>query len=293
MGNHYIANGNNAHIDTMGFMEGLKERIVTELSLGTTDNIANFRASRRAEIYQYIYDDALSYSNSMPDKPSDDANVCRFLSPEKFLWLIDQKSILLSSPRSFDDDLDCALHGDFNDAILQCLPELLSKFSIELNPELICNEWGSFERRRRGDWLISCWTNLTNHKDDKLIWYKYANGPCGAGIMAKYRDLHEAIQSQIGPLSQNGVLSAGAVSYKPQVSKLLPFNKRNGFRGEQEVRFAIHGFEYERPVRVDLHDRFFELFDLRISEDSPQYHQKALTNLWIKAGGDPDGIEVG
>lgn len=293
MGDQYIPDGNNAHIDTRSFVEDLKERILSELSWGVTDNIADFRFSRRGEIYQYVYDRALSISNSAPDQPSDDADVCRFLSAEKFLWLIEQKSILFSSPRAFDDNLDCALHDDFNDAILQCLPELLKQFSIVMAPEIIYDEWISFERRRRDDWLISCWTNLKNHKDDKLIWYKYANGPLGVGITAKYGELRDALQDPVRVFTRNETLTAGSVNYDPRVNKFLPFNKRNGFRSEQEVRFAIHAFEYDKPVQVGLSDRFFELFNLRISEDSPQHHKAALHSVWINAGGNPDGINEG
>lgn len=291
--NHYLPNANNAHIDTSVFVRDLKKRIVEEVTLGTTDNIASFRGSRRAEIYQYIYDYALSCSNSAPEEPTDDAIVCRFLTPEKFLWLIDRRSILLSSPRSFDDDHDCALHDDFNNAILRCLPEVLDQFSCNENSTLVCEEWASFERRRRGDWLISCWTNLTEHKDDKLIWYKYANGPFGVGITARYGDLRDALHRPIGLYSRDQKLAAGSVNYNPQNSKLLPFNKRNGFRGEKEIRFAIQGYEYQKPVEITLSDTFFELFNLRVSEDSPEHHKLAVKKFWVTAGGNPDCIEEG
>jgi len=292
---HYMPNVDNAHIDTGDFVEELKRRVQeVGIGLGISDRTEEFQVARRSETFQVIYNCAQSRANVTPDEPSDDAMVCRFLSPEKFLWFIDQKSIPFSSPRSFDDDLDCALHEDINDAILSNLSFLLKRNSGEASlDETPFEAWASFERSRRDDWLISCWTNLSDHKDDKLIWYKYANGQFGAGITARYGELRDVLQNRIGKYDRDGKLKCGSVNYDPKVANWLPFNKRSGFKGEKEVRFAMRDFHFRQFVAADLSDCFSELFGLRLSEDSPRHHQEALKNLWVAAGGKPERINEG
>lgn len=141
--------------------------------------------------------------------------------------------------------------------------------------------------------MISCWTNITHHKDDKLIWYKYAGGLFGAGITAEYGLLRDALKDRIGELSLDGHLICGSVNYDSRVNKLPPFNKRSGFRGENEVRFAMRHVQYGRFVAAELSEKFLKLFGLRLSEDSPEHHKDALKKLWVAAGGNPDRITEG
>lgn len=291
--NHYVPNPNNAHIDTEAFEEELDKRVREGIGVGEVDTISAFRDTKRNSIYGIIYDCALSYSNGMPEQLSDDALVCRFLSPEKFLWLIDQKCIPFSSPRRFDDDRDCAIHEDLNAAILQKLTGHLKENLCEADHDTNCVEWASFERSRRDDWLISCWNNLSEHKDDKLIWFKYTNGPIGAAITARYGKLRDALIDRVSNYDRDGKVTFGSVNYDPRINKLPPFNKRRGFSGEKEVRFVLRDSQFRRFVVADLSDVFFELFNLRYSEDAPRHHKSALEKMWIEAGGDPDGINEG
>lgn len=102
---HYIPNAHNAHLDTEDFVDELENRVLEGIGIDSVDHIDAFRTNLRKETFEAIYNCALSFSNTAPNEPPDDALVCRFLSPEKFLWLVCQKSIPFSSPRTFDDDL--------------------------------------------------------------------------------------------------------------------------------------------------------------------------------------------
>ena len=78
------------------------------------------------------------------------------------------------------------------------------------------------------------------------------------------------------------------MNYDPRMMKLLPFNKRPGFGGESEVRFALR--TPENYIRADVGGDFFRTFGLRLSLDSPTHHHSAVRHLWVEAGGSVDNI---
>lgn len=296
---HYIPDPMNAHVNTRAFIEGVRKRIAESAGLPLRDTTADFHAARRSDIFQTIYDYTHSLASDDIEEPENDDLVCRYLSPEKFLWFLGQKSISFARPSFFDDDFDCALHADWNDAILVNLRSLVTQNSGDIPRsraeeatfiQTINAEWESFERTRRQDWLISCWTKLSNHHDDKLIWYKYAGGPFGVGITARYGELRSLIRDQIESLDRDENVRSGLVSYDPRVIKALPFNKRPGFSGEREVRFALR--TPGKYISVDVKEDFADLFRLRLSDDAPPHHHGVVRNLWVQAGGHVDAIHT-
>jgi hypothetical protein len=231
------------------------------------------------------------------DEPDNDDLLCRYLSPEKFLWFIGEKKFHLSRPDEFDDQAECALHVDYQIAIERNLGSFVERFCGPLtgSPERqktfltgIRGEWRKFERARRNDWLISCWTRITQHYDDKLLSFKYTGGRFGVGITARYGALKRLFE-KAARFDRGRELWAGYVNYKPTVMKAAPFNKRPGFKSESEVRFAVRALPW---VETDVPAGPLKQFGLRLSTDSPPHHHEAVLQLWRKAGGDVDNIHI-
>ena len=64
-------------------------------------------------------------------------------------------------------------------------------------------EWHVYERARRNDWLISCWTKITENYDDKLIAFKYSGDRFGVGVTIRYGALKRLFQDQLASLDRD------------------------------------------------------------------------------------------
>lgn len=296
---HYVPDLQNAHINTKPLVEELMRRLA-RTPISESDTRKDVYPALRHVRYQVIYDylDSVASDASL-DEPADDDLVCRYLSPEKFMWLLEQRSIYFSRPASFDDDHDCALHEDHNLAVEENLLDLLGRSfgmptmsddKLAFFHQMVLREWAGYERSRRQDWLISSWTRITEQDDDKLLLHKYAGGRYGVGITARYGELKRVLQDQLARFDRDGRLRCGLVNYDKTRVKALPFNKRRGFKGEHEVRFAFRS--PGNYIQADVKDWMPDLFNLRLSADSPDHHHGVVRSLWVAAGGDLAGIHV-
>ncbi len=230
-------------------------------------------------IYRLVYE-AVGFD---PNQPHDNAIVCRFLTPEKFLWFLHSKAIYFGRVDGFDDPLDCAVPEAYASAV--------AKFYLERKCAPVM--WEHHADAQRSSWLISCW-NEVDGPDNDLLWHKYARGPLGVGITVKYGVLREALERGLRGVADDTVsvsgVTSGYVAYEPPLI-YLPFNKRHRYRNEQEVRF-VADVELLASHQVSV-DGIFSEFGIRFSPDSPRHHRDAIANLWRNCGGADNVVVAG
>lgn len=265
---HYIANANNAHIDTSDFESELHELFDTPIG----------RDLSHAELYSKIHDLIETKISISPDEPSDDRLICRYLSPTKFLWFISEIEIFFGRASNFDDARDSAIPEDYN----RCVQHYLMKRNVT------SSAWDEHVRRVQSLWLVSCWTEITDHHDDHLLWHKYAGGDYGVGITMRYGILRDLFQRELGDDPDTEGLFAGYVSYE-QPLKIAPFNKRRIFRNEKEIRFTSRT-DILNNKRIGIAELKSEIA-LRISPEASLSHREAIRDIWLRLGG-KDRIHV-
>ena len=265
MADHYVP-GPNAHLDTHWLQKQLEL-----LSDGATR-----RDLDDMELEGKIYGIIEAVLQREPQQPEPEAIVCRFLDVEKFLWFATSRSIYFGRVSGFDDSHDCALPRDYHDTVQ----------AFYLNRDCPPLGWDTLVNDLRRDWLISCWTLISNSYDDYLLWHRYAGGSHGIGITIPYgaiRDsLARGLENAGDDLSQVRDMHSGLVAYKAPL-RLIPFNKRRIFENEKELRFVAK-LDYRDSVTVDVSDIFKE-FRLRFSPDVPWFHKQAMESIWKSCGG--------
>lgn len=265
---HYIPNPDNAHIDTRDF-----ESEVCQLLAGvdSTGGVAQYS-------YDRIHDLVVSKVSCAPNETSDGQLICRYLSPIKFLWFVSQISAYFGAASNFNDKSDSIIPTDYHNAVLGKL----------YRAQLDRSAWDRHIRDERSRWLVSCWTKLDDYNDDNLLWHSYADGALGVGVTVQYgvlRDyLRQAVTKEVGVSG----FYCGEVAYQSPF-RVAPFNKRNIFRNEKEVRFATHSTS-RTSLSIDIADIKSEL-GLRLSAESPVVHRDAIEVIWRKFGGS-DEIHV-
>lgn len=265
---HYIADANNAHIDTSEFESELDELFGKPIEQGLS----------YAELYSKIHDLIEAKVSISPNEPSDDQIICRYLSPTKFLWFISEMEIFFGRASNFDDARDSTVPEDYN----RCVQHYLMKRNV------ISSAWVEHVRRVQSLWLVSCWTEITDHHDDHLLWHKYAGGDYGVGITMRYGILRDLFRRESGDDSNTEGLFAGYVSYE-QPLKIAPFNKRRIFRNEKEIRFASRSDTLNNK-RIRIAELKSEI-GLRISPEASLSHREAIRDIWLRLGGE-DRIHV-
>ena len=263
---HYIPDIHNAHIDTRDFESDLES-----LAQGLTGPELD-----RANLWSRVHDLVMSRLSGEIEQPSDEALICRYLSPTKFLWFIRAFEIYFGSASAFEDKADCGVPQDYN----HCVQQFFLKRGV------LPIAWDDHAEKFRADWLVSSWTELTDHHDDYLLWQRYAGGPYGVGITIQYCHLNEFLKREFRnqetdklPLTD---FTSGKVSYGAPL-RIPPFSKRRIFRNEKEIRFVCRGFALAAvPISIaSLKERL----GLRFSPDAPRYHIDAVLKTWIKFGG--------
>ena len=252
---HYIPNSLNAHIDTGQFTNELTRNLDPEV-IDTYARIEN------------IYWRSFSWTSVKPEQPSDDALICRYLSPKKFLKFVSDREIYFPTSTMFADPLECTFHPDYDDAIKQVLT------SYEINDF----DWTQFVNLKKAEWNVSCWTLLDSYYDDHLLWSAYSEGSAGVGITIRYGTLRKYLEDVVSTLDVDGQLQCGRVSYSDL--KILPFNKHPIFRSENEIRFAFRHFA-PGPKGIDMTFIRNE-FGLRVSPTASTQDFNSVRKIWRK-----------
>lgn len=265
---HYIADPNNAHLDTSEFERELN--VLCGNSIGEDLSCAQF--------FPKIYDLIQEKFFTSPDEPGDEQLICRYLSPTKFLWFIAEMEIFFGRASEFDDARDSSIPEDYN----RCVQSFLMKRNV------MSDAWNEHTRRMQSLWLVSCWTEITNHHDDHLLWHKYAEGNYGVGITMHYGILRDLFRKALEDDKKTEGLLSGYVSYEPPL-KIAPFNKRRIFRNEKEVRFVSRtdGLNFKRVGISELKSQI----GLRLSPESSFTHREAIRAAWMRFGGE-DRIHI-
>lgn len=265
---HYIADPNNAHLDTSEFERELN--VLCGSSIGEDLSCAQF--------FPKIYDLIQEKIFTSPDEPSDEQLICRYLSPTKFLWFIAEMEIFFGRASEFDDARDSSIPEDYN----RCVQSFLTKRNV------MSDAWNEHTRRMQSLWLVSCWTEITNRHDDHLLWHKYAEGNYGVGITMHYGILRDLFRKALEDDKKTEGLLSGYVSYEAPL-KIAPFNKRRIFRNEKEVRFVSRtgGLNFKRVGISELKSQI----GLRLSPESSIIHREAIRAAWMRFGGE-DRIHI-
>lgn len=264
---NYVA-GQNAHIDTKEFEDKLE--MLSEGAEG--DELYDM------DFQEIAYRELLKILNQPPRPVSSDTVICRYLTPEKFLWFLGSKAIYFGRVGAFDDAHDCGVPEDYHLAV--------SKFYALKKADFEAFEY--YVDDIRHEWLISCWTEISDKVDDYLLWHRYAEGPLGVGITIQYGQLHEAIHEGLRNKTEESRIEnvmSGYVEYGGPL-KATPFNKRRMFRNEREVRFVAQS-EWLPHVSLSISD-IFSSFGLRFSPDVPKHHMSVIVDVWQKYGGSDD-----
>lgn len=257
---HYIANPENAHIDTSDFAEKLREKLST------------LQEAPEMEIYECAYDHVFRCTNVAPPQPEETDLVCRYLTPAKLLRFLDSRLLSFPIVTQFADRWECAIPDAYNNAILDVLEKL----------DRPKGSWPKYVKTKAAEWNVSCWTKLEKHFDDHLMWDAYADGANGIGITIRYGHLKAHLTKAAKEFDVDGQLQSGLVNYK--TLSLLPFNKHHMFRNENEVRFAFRCFQ---PGATNISiDEIFSLFGVRISPAATQDHHDMMRRLWLLYGGE-------
>jgi hypothetical protein len=260
--NHYIPDQLNAHIDTREFENELNE-LFGSLRSNELDD---------ANLWPDIYENIISRINSELSEPNEDDLICRYFTPAKFLWFAHQNTIYFGSAKNFEDRRDSDIPEDYNNSVQKTL----------LERDVIPLFWDDYLERMRSRWLVSCWTSLDNHHDDYLLWHRYAGSELGVGIVITYGKLKTILETECRKDEEVKLFQCGRVGYKHPLH-LPPFNKRNIFRNEKEIRFVCKT-ELLSSKSIDV-SSLKETFSLRFSPDAPRAHIDSVREVWKKIGG--------
>lgn len=259
---HYIANPNNAHICTSAFESEVRQLLAGAAS---TDGVAQYSCDR-------IHDLVESKILCAPKEPDDVQLICRYLSPIKFLWFISKMSVYFGAASKFKDQNDSVIPMDYRNAVL-----------IQLNRAgLDCAPWDRHIRAQQSQWLVSCWTKLDGPYDDNLLWHSYADGALGVGVTVRYGVLRDFLTQAVKKEVDVTGFYSGEIAYESPL-RVAPFNKRNIFRNEKEIRFATRSIS-RSSLSVDIATIKSE-FGLRLSPESPIAHHDAVKDIWLRFGG--------
>lgn len=265
---HYIPDAHNAHIDTQAF-----EAELETLAQGRTAS-----ALDQPNLWPRIHDLVMDRIAGPIEQPSHETLICRYLSTTKFLWLLPELNLYFGSACEFEDRTDCGVPADYD----HCVQRFL------LQRDVTPIGWDECAERFRSRWLVSSWTELTDHYDDHLLWHRYAGGSSGVGVTIRYGDLNELLRRESDRLNLTDFTS-GRVAYGSPL-RIPPFSKRRIFRNEKEIRFVCRG-ETLAAVSISiaaLKDRL----GLRFSPDASHGHIDAVRATWIKWGGS-DKYQIG
>lgn len=264
----YIADAQNAHVDTRAF-----EAELEELAQGLTG-----RALDEADLWSRVHELVMECLSGPIEQPSNETLICRYLSPTKFLWFLPQFHLYFGSASGFEDKADCGVPTDYNHAV--------QAFFAQRDVTPI--GWDEYSEQCRSRWLVSSWTELTDHYDDHLLWHRYAGGPSGVGVTIRYGDLYQFLSRESGRLNLTE-FDAGRVAYGSPL-RIPPFSKRRNFRNEKEVRFVCRG-EVLAAVSISISSLRGRI-RLRFSPDASRAHIDAVMETWIKWGGS-EGYQIG
>ena len=265
---HYIPDGQNAHIDTSDF-----ERELEDLA----GPLHGWELDEK-ELWPAIHDRVMGRISNPPDEPPDDALICRYLTPAKFLWFVSQMTAYFGRASGFEDRSDCSLPDDY----YSCVQRFF------MDREVVPIEWDDHADRMRSRWLISCWTELNDHHDDYLLWHRYAGGPLGVGVSLRYGVLRDQLRAACDSASHVESFLSGYVSYRFPL-RFPPFNKRRIFRNEKEIRFACRT-DVLASISPSV-DTLKEHMGLRFSPDAPREHVESVMATWLRWGG-PERFQI-
>lgn len=265
---HYVANPNNAHLDT----SELEGELNSLFGMRTGQDLDN--AAPWPSIHQLIE----TKVSDAPNEPSDDQLICRYLSPIKFLWFLSQKAIFFGRADGFDDAHDSVIPEDYN----RCVQSFLMKKNVKPIA------WDEHVRQMQSRWLVSCWTEITDHHDDNLLSHRYAGGKDGVGITIRYGKLRDLFKKSLEADQNTEGFYAGYVSYEHPL-KVAPFNKRRIFRNEKEIRF-VSRTDILAHKQIGIAALISEI-GLRISPEASSEHHDAIRDLWLRSDGE-DRIHI-
>ena len=259
---HYVPDNQNAHIDTREFEKELNELFGTLSGNGLDE----------ANLWSDIYENIISKINTRLAEPNDDDLICRYFTPAKFLWFAHQTAIYLGSANDFEDKRDSDIPDDYK----HCIQKVLFERGV------IPLAWDDYLDRMRSHWLVSCWTSLDNHHDDYLLWHRYAGSQLGVGVVITYGELKNLLKAECLNDKDVKLFQCGYVGYSHRLH-LPPFNKRNIFRNEKEVRFVCES-NLLASMSIDA-SSLKQKFSLRFSPDAPRAHINSIRAVWEKMGG--------
>jgi hypothetical protein len=265
---HYVANPSNAHLDTSEL----------ETELNTLFGTLSGQDLENAALWPSIHDLIEKKASTAPNEPSDDQLICRYLSPIKFLWLLSQRAVFFGRADGFDDARDSVIPEDYS----RCVQRLLMERNV------IPIAWDEHVRLMQSRWLVSCWTEITDHHDDNLLWHRYADGKYGVGITLRYGMLRDIFKNALEADRDTEGFYAGYVSYDHPL-KIAPFNKRRIFRNEKEIRF-VSRTDILAHKHIEISDLISEI-ELRISPEASGEHRDAIRDAWLRLGGE-DRIQI-
>ena len=259
---HYIPDNQNAHIDTREFEKELNDLFGTLRGNELDD----------ANLWSDIYESIISKINSKLTEPNDDDLICRYFTPAKFLWFAHQSTIYFGGANNFEDNRDSDIPEDYK----RCIQKILFERNV------IPLSWDDYLERMRSRWLVSCWTSLDSHHDDYLLWHRYAGNELGVGVVITYGELRNLLKAKCSSDKDVKQFESGFVGYSHPLH-VPPFNKRNIFRNEKEVRFVCET-NLIASMSIDV-SPLKEKFSLRFSPDAPMTHVDSIRAVWEKMGG--------
>ena len=273
--NHYVADPDNAHIDTSRFGCWLEDEIAP-------------KRKKADDWWPAIYEEIVRRLSTPPEKPDDDTLICRYLTPGNFVRFVGQTALHFAKATAFEDRSDCSLPDDYD----HCVLEFLCRQGVSADP------WLKYAQQMRAQWVVSCWTQLIHGHDDYPLWHRYAGGNLGVGITLRYQQLrnHLAHLYELRQLQNAAeVPISGRVEYtrsKKWTLRTPPFNKRRIFGSEREIRFAFHAQEAQQSgILVDI-GGLKRCFGLRFSPDVPRDYVCSVREVWTKWGGMEDRYHI-
>ena len=244
---------------------------------GILDSIGNIVAVMARKLDLDLYPDIMDE----PEVPPDEAPCIRYLAPEKWIWLLHQHEIRLSSPTEFvNDPFDSAmptfsLRHLLNELIENSALATISSFWIEA----AVRHWSHYERDVRAKYRISCW-NLFNEHTSNLMWHQFGSGRTGVALLCPFGRIRDALYScaanyYSGYLELDG---EGLVDYLPKSRVKPPFFKRPEYKDEQEVRFVSIA-RNNQDVHIPL-QLLIDTLDIELPPDAPAHHKESIRSGW-------------
>ena len=242
----------------------------------------------------------------IPQPPSEDLVIWRYMDLTKFVSLLETRSIFFVRVAQLDDPFEGSFPVSQSpvERVLEMLPQGVfpEGVTVEVPPSPGLLDFWSWMR----NWaMVSCWHAVAH--ESAAMWKLYAKTEAGVAIRSTVGRLRQALGTPLPPL--NGFFGGdryhlGMIEYIDFSSSHIPtgnvvaqfFRKRRSFEHEHELRvlFERHPITIDRRAdytqKPTEHGQYIPvdlttlICDIRVAPQAPHWYSQLVSNVTARYG---------